>query len=168
MAMSGILIRLNYASFWPIYITLMTADLVGDTVWYGVGYHFARPLIEKFGNFFGLTPELIEKTRTIFQNHEKKILFTSKITFGLGFPLAVLVVAGMSKMPFKKYIGSLFLGQFIFTGMLISVGYFFGDFYVTLGKDFKLISMLAFFLVFIFALNGIRSYLKNKNWGKIN
>lgn len=163
MAMAGLIIRLGLASFWPIYITLMAADLTGDTIWYGVGYYFADPLTSKYGKYFGLTPELIVKIKTIFQNHERKILFLSKITFGFGFPLAMLVVAGMSKMSFKKYITSLFFGQFIFTGILISVGYFFGNLYVTINKDLKFISVVAFFVFIFLVLTGIRSYLKNRN-----
>ena len=163
MAMAGLIIRLGLAGFWPIYITLMVADLTGDTIWYGVGYYFAHPVTEKYGKYFGLTPKIIARTKEIFQSHPKKILFLSKITFGFGFPLAILVVAGMSKISFKKYISSLFFGQFIFTGILIYVGYFFGDFYVTLNKDLKFISIVAFLVFIALVTTGIRSYLKNRN-----
>lgn len=162
MMMSGFLLRLGLASFWPIYITLMAGDLVGDTVWYLVGYHFAHPLAGKYGKFIGLTPELIEKTKSIFDNHQKKILFISKITMGLGLPQATLVVAGMSKMPFKKYISSLFLGQIIFTGVLLSIGYFFGNLYEKINKDFRILSAVAFFLVVVLVLTGVRSYFKKR------
>ncbi|MFA5778134.1 MAG: DedA family protein [Candidatus Paceibacterota bacterium] len=163
MTMSGLLVRLDLAGFWPIYFVLMAGDLVGDTVWYLVGYHFAHPLASKFGKFFGLTHEKIDKTKAIFQNHPKKILFLSKITMGFGLPLAALVVAGMSKISFKRYIASLFFGQIFFTGILISVGYFFGNLYEKINKDFQIISTFAFLVVVILTISGIRSYLKNRN-----
>lgn len=163
MVMSGLLVSLRLAGFWPIYITLMAGDLAGDVLWYTLGYHFARPVTERYWKFLGLTPELIEKIKSLFQNHEKKILFISKITMGFGFPLAALVVAGMTKMPFKKYIGSLFLGQVIFTGVLVSVGYFFGNIYLKINKDFQIISLIAFAAFVVLAIAGLRSYLRKQN-----
>lgn len=168
MAMSGVLIRLGLASFWPIYLILMAGDLVSDIFWYGVGYYFNDSLTSKYGKFFRLTPELIGKTKKIFQNHPVKILFFSKITMGLGLPLATLTIAGMSKIPFKKYIGSLLLGQFIFTGTLISVGYFFGNLYEKLGQDLKIISIVSFAAMVVLILFGIKSYFRNKKEEIIN
>lgn len=140
----------------------MAGDLVGDIIWYNVGYHFAHPLTKKYGKFLGLTPELIEKTKSIFTNHQTKILFISKITMGFGLPLAALIVAGMSKMSFKKYISSLFFGQIFFTGILIAIGYFFGNLYEKINKDFKIISAISFFIVIFFILKGIRSYFQKR------
>jgi membrane protein DedA with SNARE-associated domain len=168
MAMSGVLVHLGLASFWPIYFILMAGDLVSDIFWYGIGYHFTDPLTSKYGKYFRLTPELIGKTKKIFQKHPVKILFFSKITMGLGLPLATLMIAGMSKIPFKKYLGSLLLGQFIFTGALISVGYFFGNLYETLGQDIKIISMISFVAVIVLILFGVKSYFRNKKEEIIN
>ncbi len=163
MVTSGILLRLGLASLWPLFLALLLGDLAGDVFWYYIGYHFAERASEKFGRFFGITPELIQKTKAIFQNHEKKILFISKITLGFGFAIVVLVVAGMSKMSFKKYIASLAAGQIILTGVLVSIGYFFGNIYVKLGKDLQILALVAFLVIVFLAITGIRSYFRNKN-----
>lgn len=162
MTLSGLLLRVGLAQFWPIYFVLIAGDLVGDILWYGLGYYFGDALTTKYGKFFGLTPSIVEKTKAIFLNHGKKTLFLSKITMGFGFPLAFLVAAGVSKMSFKKFMGSLFFGQIIFTGLLISVGYFFGNLYVTINQDFKILSAVAFFAVLVLLMAGIKSYLKNR------
>lgn len=165
MMLSGIMVHLKIVHFWPIYLILMAGDLAGDTFWYYVGLYFARPLSEQYGKFFGLTPELIFKIKSIFLNHEKKILFISKITMGFGFAMTTLIVAGMSKMSFTKYISILFLGQFIFTAVLLGVGYFFGDLYTQINKDFQTISLIAFIIIVFFILRGITSYLRTQNFG---
>lgn len=158
MMMSGLLLRLGFASFWPIYFVLMAGDLVGDVFWYTMGYHFAHPLAGRYGKFIGLTPKLVEKTKSVFDNHQQKILFISKITMGLGLPQTTLVVAGMSKMPFKKYIGSLFLGQIIFTGVLLSVGYFFGNLYEKINNNLKILSVVTFIVMISLIIYGVKSY----------
>lgn len=158
MMMSGLLLRLGFASFWPIYFVLMAGDLVGDVFWYTMGYHFAHPLAGRYGKFIGLTPKLVEKTKSVFDNHQQKILFISKITMGLGLPQTTLVVAGMSKMPFKKYIGSLFLGQIIFTGVLLSVGYFFGNLYEKINNNLKILSVVTFIVMISLIIYAVKSY----------
>lgn len=163
MTLSGLLLRVGLADFWPIYLVLIAGDLVGDSLWYGLGYYFGDALTGKYGKFLGLTEALVEKTKAIFLNHGKKTLFLSKITMGFGFPLAFLVAAGVSKMPFKKFIGSLFWGQLIFTGLLVFVGYFFGNLYVTINEDFKIISAGAFLLVIVMLMAGVKSYLQQRN-----
>src|SRR3989344_3940192 len=55
MMLSGILIRLDILSFWPAYFALMAGDLIGDTLWYGVGYYLGPPFLRKFGRIFSIT-----------------------------------------------------------------------------------------------------------------
>lgn len=162
MILGGFFIRLGFISFWPAYLLLMAGDLCADVLWYGLGYYGARPLTRKYGKFFGLTEELLDKTESVFKRHEGKILFLSKITMGFGFALAVLVTAGMNKVSFKKYLTINFFGQFIWTGFLIVVGYFFGGIYMGLSSKIRDIFVVIFFGGIILGFSLLRKYLKNK------
>lgn len=166
MMLSGVMLRLSVVSFLPILVTLIAGDLIGDVFWYSLGYHFAHPIAEKYGHFVGLTSEVLEKTKSMFKNHPTKILFISKITMGFGFALAVLVAAGMSKMSFKKYLMVNFLGQFIWTGLLLVIGYFFGNLYVEINNDLKIATTVASVVILFFVFRGINSYLRTRNMEK--
>lgn len=163
MILAGFMFRLGYADFWPLYLTLMAGDLTADSLWYGLGYYFAHPLVKKYGRFLGISEELLAKTTALFQKHPNKILFISKITMGLGFAMVVLIAAGLSRVPFKKYIAFNAVGQIFWTALLMSVGYFFGDFYLVINKDLQLISLFVFVAIIAFITRGFSRYLRNRN-----
>ena len=163
MMLAGIMLRLGVVSLLPIFIVLILGDLVGDIFWYSLGYHFAHPITEKYGKFIGITPEILEKTKLSFHNHQIKILFVSKITMGFGFALAILITAGIAKIPFKKYLAVNFFGQSIWTGFLLYIGYSFGNLYTKINKNFRLLSLAAFVVIIFLLLKGIRSYFKKKD-----
>jgi len=163
MTVGGFLLKLGYGSFWPLYFTLMAGDLVADTLWYNVGYHWAKPLTRKYGRFLGLTEELLAKTESAFHRHQNKILFLSKITMGLGFALVILVTAGMARVPFRKYIAFNAVGQFAWTGLLMGLGYAFGNFYLAVNEALRVMALVAFFVLLGAALYGVNKYLRAKN-----
>jgi membrane protein DedA with SNARE-associated domain len=123
----GILISQGQLNFWVVYLVVMLGDLIGDVIWYYLGYHFGYTFARKWGKRFGLTEEKISKVKEKFHTHTNFILFFSKITNGLGLALAVLFTAGLAKIPFKRYIAINIIGQCIWSGILLSIGYFFGS-----------------------------------------
>ena len=162
MMISGFLIRLGLIHFWPIYPILMAGDLTGDIVWYAVGRHGARKVIDRWGRFFNLTQENVEHAEKFFHEHQIKILFISKITMGFGFALATLVAAGAVKIPFKKYILTNILGQFIWTLFLIGIGYFLGHLYVLIDKGFRYAFLAGAIALLGLAAYGISQFMKKR------
>jgi membrane-associated protein len=158
----GVLIRLGYFDFWPVYLALMAGDLIGDVGWYYVGHHFGHRFIKRWGKYFHVTESGVEKVTKIFHDHKHKILFISKITNGLGFALATLITAGIVRIPFRRYLTINLIGQFVWSGFLIGVGYFFSHLYITvdfiLGKMFIIALFIILFLMFL----GFMKYLQNK------
>ena len=160
MVASGMLLRLNFFYFWPIYLSLMLGDFVADLGWYWVGFYGGRHFVERFGKYFSLTPDVIEKVEDFFHKHQDKILFISKITMGFGFAVATLFVAGLVRLPFKKYALFNFLGGFIWTGILLSLGYFFGNLYAVLNSGFKIVFIIGLAIFMIAVLYGGGRYFK--------
>src|SRR6185369_227465 len=117
----GIIIRLGYFDFTPVYISLMVGDLIGDTFLYYMGYFFGHKFVKKFGKYVGVNEENVGKVTKIFHDYQNSILWISKITSGFGFAIATLVTAGIVKIPFKTYFTINFLGQFIWSAILIAV-----------------------------------------------
>lgn len=161
--LSGLLLHLNYVHLWPIYLTLVAGDLTADMIWYVIGRYGAYRFARKYGRYVGVTEALLTKTEALFKHHQNKILFFSKITMGFGFALVVLMSAGMARVSFKKYMALNTLGQFIWTGFLLSIGYFFGKFYLVINKDLQRLSLFAFIIVVMAALHGFRRYWQSRN-----
>ncbi|HTY39791.1 MAG TPA: DedA family protein [Candidatus Paceibacterota bacterium] len=163
MTICGFLLRLGFFDFWPLYLILMTGDLAADIVWYGVGYYGGRPFVERYGHYVSITPELIDKTEDAFHRHQNKILFLSKITMGFGFALVVLMTAGLARIPFRKYVIFNALGQLIWTALLMGVGFFFGNLYVTVNEGLRVVSLVAFIAIFLALIYGASRYLRRKD-----
>lgn len=156
---SGIILKLGLVKFIPIVATVIIGDLAGDVVWYLLGRNFGTPFIHKYGNFFNLNEDHVLKVSKVFNENKYKILLGSKITSGLGFAPTILFIAGLSKIPFKKYFAINVGGQIIWSGMLLSTGFFFSHWYGTLNSAFQKISLVSFIAVILILLF---RYIKNK------
>ncbi|MBL8029952.1 MAG: DedA family protein [Candidatus Doudnabacteria bacterium] len=159
---SGFLVRLKQLDLVPAYFLLVAGDFTADIVWYNIGRHGARRLINRFGSFFNITPEIISKVEKRFHTYQTPILFLSKITMGFGFGLATLLVAGMLKVPLKNYILLNLTGGLIWTALLLILGYFFGNAYILVAKPFRAIFLALLILLVGFGLYGINRYLVKK------
>ena len=160
MVASGMFLKLGLLYFWPTYLCLMLGDLVADLSWYWVGYYGGNAFVVRWGKYFSLTPDVVEKLEEFFKKHQDKILFFSKITMGFGFAVATLFTAGLVKVPFKKYALFNFLGGFIWTGILLAVGYFFGNLYNVLNKGFRVAFVIFLVALVVGALYGGGKYFK--------
>ena len=166
MMISGLLVKTGQLDFVPTYILLMTGDLTGDMGWYGVGYLWGMPFVRKFGKFFNVTEENVEKVRSIFHRYNATIIFLSKITMGLGFALANLITAGLSKIPFKRFVFWNALGGLLWTAGLMAIGFSLGNFYLKLNGIFGLMSTFASFVIVFIILMNMAKYVRNKVMNK--
>jgi len=158
----GVLIKLNYFDFIPIYFSLMVGDLIGDVLWYHIGFFYGHRFIKKFGKYFNVTEQSIEKIKEIFHKHKHPILFISKITNGFGFAIATLMTSGMVRLPFARYISINIAGQFIWTALLLGTGYFFGNLYTQISTIAGRVFIVVVFIVIFMAIMRFKKYLENK------
>ncbi len=158
----GVLIRLNYFALLPIYAALMIGDLLGDVGWYYVGRRFGHRFVHRYGKYFSVTEENIGKVEHIFHKYKHRILFISKISNGFGFALVTLITAGIVRIPFYRYMATNLIGQFIWTGILLSVGYFFSNLYQQVDTWFGRISVVALFVVVLAAFIGYKKYVREQ------
>ncbi len=159
---SGFLLHQGVFDLILVYILLVTGDIVGDVIWYYIGYFFAVPVLRKHGKFLSLTPERFEKIKSIFHRHHSVILFVSKITMGFGMALGTLMTAGAARIPLRTFLFYNTLGEFIYVGVLMLFGYYVGYLYTTIASDFKIIFLIVIFALVALALYGFSQYIKNK------
>lgn len=160
--LSGILLKLGYLDFIPAYAALMLGDLLGDTFWYWMGRLFGHGFIHRFGKYVSLTEEGVESVQRIFHRYTNRILLVSKLTMGLGFALVTLFTAGLSRIPFKKYIALNAVGQFFWTAFLLAVGYLFGQVYESVNGILAKASLLMVFVLAFVAILGFGKYVRGR------
>lgn len=161
--LGGVLIKLGYLPFLPIYAALMVGDLLGDTIWYLIGRYVGHSFIRKYGKYVSVSEHRVDQVTKIFHKYTYRILIISKITNGFGLSAVTLLTSGMSKIPYLKYIGLNLAGQFVWSGLLIAVGYYFSQLYLQIDGIIGKISIVGLFLVLVALFIGFTNYLRNRS-----
>ncbi|MBV9159886.1 MAG: DedA family protein [Candidatus Kaiserbacteria bacterium] len=162
MMLCGLGAHLGYISFWPAYICLALGDLVGDAFWYWLGYHYGERFVGRFGSYFSITETHIDAVKRIFHRYRVYILLISKVTAGFGLALATLFTAGMTRVPFPLFIALNAVGQLVWTGILMGIGFFLGTFYTQANNIYgKVTAVAAIFFVFLLFI-GFSRYIRSR------
>lgn len=160
MITSGFLIHQGLLPFFPVFIILILGDLFGDMLWYGIGAYLLEPLLRRKGTFMGITEERLVKIKKLFDTYHEKILIYSKLTLGFGLAVGVLMVAGVTRVPFKKYMVINFLGELFLVAVLMTLGYFFGDTYSKIQTDYQLQFLILLIFVILVVIYGAMRFVK--------
>lgn len=162
MVLCGFLLRFGTFDLIPLYAILMLADMIGDVGWYCVGRYWGLSFVKRFGRFFSITEKTLKRATELFNKHHNKILFISKITMGFGFAIVTLITAGITKVPFRKYLVFNVSGQFIWTAALLALGYGFGNIYTSIDKGFRDVAFVALIIIILAIVYGFGKYLKKR------
>lgn len=115
----------GYFNPFVVFILGFAADLIADTMFYGLGHFFGANIINRFGRFVKLSPKTLPGIKEFYVHHGGKSIFFAKILTGLVPP--IFIFAGYSKMPLKKFYGYAALGGVIWSAGLVGFGYYFGQ-----------------------------------------
>jgi membrane protein DedA with SNARE-associated domain len=162
MVMSGFLLHAGVFNPIGLFVTLIAGDLVGDVFWYCVGSRFLLPILDRRGKVFGISKEMFERVKALFDSYHEKILFISKITIGFGMALATLMIAGATKVPFRKYIIINFVGEMVLVVILLSIGFLFGEVSKYFAEGLRIAYFVAMAVVSIMVLYGFAHIMKKK------
>jgi membrane protein DedA with SNARE-associated domain len=121
---TGSLTAIGIMDFWAAYAILSLGDIVGDAVYYALGFYGKAQIIKRFGKLLRFDISQVESLEKHFEDHGGKTLLAGKISHGIGG--VFLVAAGAAKMNFWKFIGYNILGTLPKTLFLLLIGYYFG------------------------------------------
>lgn len=122
----------SYFNLWVVLILSVLANLIPDAVYYAMGYWGRHNFIDKYGHYFGLTPERIKAAERFSKDHTGKSLFAIKMIPFLATP--GLIAVGASKMDLKKYIFWCILITIPSSLLYLLIGYYFGAAYGTIDR----------------------------------
>lgn len=122
--LAGFLASINQLDLALAFAVIILGDLAGDCLYYSIG-RFGRHRLPSWLNFLGITRERIAFLEEKFLEHPKKIFSIGKISHGVG--ATALVAAGVAKFPFRRFLIYNFILTIIKSGMLILIGFYFGQ-----------------------------------------
>ncbi len=129
---AGFLGANHIVNIYIVYFIMAAGDVTGDCLYYALGRFGGRRFLDRWGHFFGFSTEKIASMESHYRKHSGKTILLSKITHGIG-PV-FLVAAGASGVSFRQFIAYSSLGAFPIALILMLIGYFFGQAYMSISR----------------------------------
>ena len=124
-----------------VFLSASIGNLSADTIWYSLGYAGKIDWLMRVGRRIGLKQQDVKRLEDGMRQHAPKILLLAKITSGLIIPS--LVAAGLARVPWKRWFPSVALGEIIWTGSLVLIGYYAAHSIAQIQNDIHLFITLA-------------------------
>ena len=119
---------------WIIVVATLAATL-GDNLGFALGYHGGRPLLARYQSFFRIQTRTIEQGEDLFARYGAFTVFFARFVFGLRIIAGPL--AGVLRMPWRKFLAFNFMGAAAWVAAISTVGYLFGQHWQRLEGDMK-------------------------------
>lgn len=164
LATGGIMASQGIFSFWMAFLIGLIGSVFCAIIIYFMGYFGGKPFVKKYGKYFFMKEEDIEKSDSWFNRYG---LYASLIC--RNFPIVRTLISlpiGIMRLSFFKFIVYTIIGSIPWTFVFVYVGYALGSNWVIVNSYIsKLkvpIRILLLILVFSYFYKKIR-YRKGKN-----
>jgi membrane protein DedA with SNARE-associated domain len=122
-----------------VFVSAAAGNMAADNLWYLLGYLGKMEWLVKYGRWVGVQRNQIERLENGIQKHALKILFIAKLT--LGFMVPALIATGLVRIPWKRWIGVLALGEAIWTGTLVLAGFYLGQYLKRMEQGLQIVAI---------------------------
>jgi membrane protein DedA with SNARE-associated domain len=163
---SGFMLRLGLLELLPLILALGAGELALDTIWYFVGKSHGERLIRNYGKFFGLSEGSFDKIQALYERYHMRILFFAKSLTGFGLMIPIIIVAGATNVPFRRFFAVCALGEAVALFFLIATGYFFGELYTRVVEGLRIVFLIVTILASGAAIFGATRYAKKRILGR--
>ena len=133
---------------WIIVVATIAATL-GDNLGFALGYYGGRPLLVRYQALFRIQDRTLERGEKLFARYGAVTIFFARFVFGMRIVAGPL--AGVLRMPWRKFMGFNSLGAALWVTVISTAGYVFGQHWERLARDVKQFDIAVAILVFFAA-----------------
>ncbi|MBN2245145.1 MAG: bifunctional DedA family/phosphatase PAP2 family protein [Candidatus Aminicenantes bacterium] len=147
VVLAGILASQGYFDLGDCLVLIALGAILGDSVGYILGKAIGRGYMEKHSRFFFLKLKHIQKADVYFDRHGGKTIFIGRF---VGFLRAMApFAAGMSKMPYVRFLIYNVTGGILWAVTFTILGYFFGQSWQQIEKWYGKVGAFVLFSVVV-------------------
>jgi len=122
---SGYLVHQGKMSLIGVMLANGLGTTAGATFNYWLGRRFGRPFVNRFGRYLFINDAKMVILERFFARHGAISIFLGRLIPGLRHYL--FLPAGLARMSAVQYIAYTATGIFIWTGVLVTLGYYIGE-----------------------------------------
>ena len=153
----------GYFDFKFVLLSAIAGNIAGDNVGYWLARKYGVPVLSRIGFKRILASRRFREVERLVRNRPGFILFISR--FEVFTNLSVNIIAGLSKVPYKRYVVFSAIGEICQVTLYGSIGYFFGSNWerigAAIGHTFLIILVVAIALLIIFWKQIMKNLKKN-------
>ncbi len=161
LATGGILAGRGIFSFWLAFLVGLLGSVFCAIIIYLIGYFGGRSFVKKYGKFFFMKEEDIEKCDIWFEKYGLLAAFLAR-----NFPIVRTLISlpmGISKVNFPRFVLFTTLGSIPWTFAFVYVGYALGNNWIVLNNFVKKLKLPIIILLILLFINYLWNKLKKKN-----
>ena len=117
--------------FWLLFGVILAAAVLGDVTSYSLGRWSSHVVVDRVGARVGLTRERIAAAEHRFERWGGLLVLVTRCLL-TGLALPTNLVAGASTYPLARFLAWAVVGETIWTGQLLGLGWLFGPSWVSL------------------------------------
>ncbi len=133
-----------------IVLTGTIAAALGDNLGYLIGHHGGRPLLDRWKHLFHISQRHLARGERLFRRHGSLAIFFARFIFGMRVVAGPL--AGVLRMPWRRFVFFNFLGAVTWVTAVSLAGYFFGRNWDVLVRTFREADVAALAVVILLLL----------------
>ena len=133
---------------WIIVVATVAAT-VGDNLGFALGSYGGRPLLERYQSLFRIPEKTLARGENLFARFGAVTVFLARFVFGMRIIAGPM--AGVLRMPWRKFMAFNFLGAVAWVTVISGAGYLFGQHWHRLVRDMKRFDILVLILVLLAA-----------------
>ena len=161
LATGGILAGRGIFSFWMTFLVGLVGSVFCAIIIYLIGYFGGRSFVKKYGKFFFMKEEDIEKCDIWFEKYGLLAAFLTR-----NFPIVRTLISlpmGISKVNFPRFVLFTTLGSSPWTFAFVYVGYALGNNWIVLNNFVGKLKLPIIILLILLFINYLWNKLKKKN-----
>jgi membrane protein DedA with SNARE-associated domain len=139
----------NLRLSWIMVLATIAATL-GDNLGFAIGYYGGRRVVVRYQSIFRIRQSTLTRGENLFARYGPLTVFFARFVFGMRIIAGPL--AGVLRMPWRKFLLFNFLGAALWVSVISSAGYLFGRHWERLQRSVKRFDIIVVILVLIVAL----------------
>jgi membrane protein DedA with SNARE-associated domain len=145
-------------NIWLVALVAFWSAVIGDNIGYLIGRRGGHAVVQRYGKYFGATPERYGKAEDFFKLHGSWIVIFARFIEGLRQLNGI--IAGTAEMPWRKFAPAQMIGAALWVGLWTVLGYNAGS-HITAIYD--AVSRIGFALLAAAVVGAIGWYLLRRH-----
>jgi membrane protein DedA with SNARE-associated domain len=144
----------------PSILVAIAGATLGDSMGFLIGHFGGRPLVDRFIRRFSVIQKSFDHSQALFLKYGQWAVFTGRFITGLRMFAGIL--AGLFRMPYRRFLIFNFSGATVWAVAIIYVGFLFGNSWQLVQQHFLKINEIVMAAVLVAVLIGVTSYYLKK------